>query len=113
MRFTKTIAAAASIAIAAFAFTPAAQADNDDAIIAGAAGFAVGTLFGNATARPHYVPPRAYYAPRAHYAPRYAPRAGLRRPGDLQAGPVDAGMVLLLCPEIPQLRPADRHLHGL
>ena len=75
MPFMKTIAAAASIAVAAFAFAPSAQADNDDAIIAGAAGFAVGTLFGNAISRPHYVPPRAYYAPRAHYAPRYAPRA--------------------------------------
>ncbi len=70
MPFTKTIAAAASIAVAAFAFTPSAQAGSEDAIIAGAAGFAVGTLFGNATARPHYVAPRAYYAPRARYAPR-------------------------------------------
>src|SRR5215204_3730396 len=63
MRFMKTTAAAASLAIAAFAFTPPALADADDAIIAGAAGFAAGTILGNATARPHYVPPQAVYGP--------------------------------------------------
>ena len=70
MRFMKTTAAAASLAIAAFAFAPPALADADDAIIAGAAGFAAGTILGNATARPHYVPPRAVYGPAyGYYAP--------------------------------------------
>ena len=71
----KTIAAAASIAIAALAFAPAAQADNDDAIIAGAAGFAVGTLFGSAVAGPHYAAPRGHYVPQGYYAPRHYPHA--------------------------------------
>ena len=65
MRFRKSIAAALAIAVATFSLssfsaTPA-KANANDAIIAGAAGFAVGTLFGNATARPRYVPPHAVY----------------------------------------------------
>lgn len=64
MRFTRTIAAAASIATAAFAFNAPAQAGSSDAIIAGALGFGVGTLFGNATARPrYYAPAPVYVAP--------------------------------------------------
>jgi hypothetical protein len=61
MRFTRSIAAAASIAVAGFAFTGQAQANANDAIIAGAAGFAVGTLFGHAAAQPRYVAPRPVY----------------------------------------------------
>jgi hypothetical protein len=76
MRFMKTTAAAASIAVAAFAFTPPALADADDAIIAGAAGFAAGTLFGTAASRPYYVPPRAVYGPSYGY---YAPAPVYRR----------------------------------
>ena len=64
MRFMKTIAAAASIATAAVAFNSPAQAGSSDAIIAGAVGFGVGTLFGNATARPrYYAPAPVYVAP--------------------------------------------------
>ena len=67
MRFTKSVAAAAALAVAAFSLTSfaaePAKANANDAIIAGAAGFAVGTLFGNATARPRYVAPRAIYVP--------------------------------------------------
>jgi hypothetical protein len=72
MRFTKSVAAAVAIAVAAlslnsFSAEPA-KANANDAIIAGAAGFAVGTLFGNATARPRYVAPRpVYVAPRPVY----------------------------------------------
>jgi hypothetical protein len=57
----KPIAAAASLALAAVAFTGQAQANANDAIIAGAAGFAVGTLFGHAAAQPRYVAPRPVY----------------------------------------------------
>jgi hypothetical protein len=73
MRSTKFVAAAAATAIAAFSLNSfsaqPAEANANDAIIAGAAGFAVGTLFGNATARPRYVAPRAVYVapPRAVY----------------------------------------------
>lgn len=78
MSFLKPIAAAASIAVAAFAYTGPAQANANDAIIAGTAGFAVGTLFGHATAYPpppprygYYAPPRAVYVePGVRYAPR-------------------------------------------
>ena len=76
MRFMKTTAAAASIAIAAFAFTPPALADAEDAIIGGAAGFAAGTMLGTATARPHYVPPRAVYGPAYGYTRRRPSIAG-------------------------------------
>jgi len=64
MRFTKTIAAAATIATAAVTFSGPAHAGSEDAIIAGALGFGVGTLFGNATARPrYYAPAPVYVAP--------------------------------------------------
>ena len=61
MRFNKSTAAAAAIATAAFAFHAPAYAGNSDAIIAGALGFGVGTLFGNATARPRYYAPAPVY----------------------------------------------------
>ena len=63
MRFTKTIAAALSIATAGLTFTAPAHAGGSDAIIAGALGFGVGTLFGTATARPRYYPGPVYVAP--------------------------------------------------
>ena len=78
MRLNKSAAAAAAFAVAtlslgSFSATPA-QANANDAIIAGAAGFAVGTLFGNATARPRYVPPQAVYvAPPPVYVAPVAP----------------------------------------
>ena len=54
------------MAFAATTYSPPAAADAADAIIGGAAGFAVGTLFGNATARPQ--PPR-YYPGTVYVAP--------------------------------------------
>jgi hypothetical protein len=63
MRFTRSAAAFAA-ALAALSVSPA-QAGSTDAIIAGAAGFAVGTIFGNAAASPryYYVPEPVYVAP--------------------------------------------------
>jgi hypothetical protein len=62
MTLLRSIAGAASIAIAAITFTGPAYANANDAIIAGTAGFAAGALFGHAT-QPRYVapPPRAVY----------------------------------------------------
>lgn len=64
MRVATSIAAVA-IAVTAASSAPA-QAGSEDAIIAGAAGFAIGTLFGNAAARPrtyYYAPAPVYVAP--------------------------------------------------
>lgn len=60
MRLISSLAAA-SVAIAALGFSAPASAGSSDAIIAGAAGFAVGTIFGNATARPRYYAPAPLY----------------------------------------------------
>jgi hypothetical protein len=61
MRSLTFIALAASLAFGSVASTAPAKAD-DDAIITGAIGFGVGTLFGSAMARPRY-----YYAPAPIY----------------------------------------------
>lgn len=95
----KSIAAAASIAVAAFAFTGQAEANANDAIIAGVAGFAVGTLFGNATAHPRYArpvyvepapvyvaPAPVYYAPAPWTQPWYAYCASKYRSFDPRTG---------------------------
>ncbi len=75
MRFTKSVAAAAALAVAAFSLTSfsaePAKANANDAIIAGAAGFAVGTLFGNATARPRYVAPAPVYYELVPWTPEW------------------------------------------
>jgi hypothetical protein len=68
MTFTKTIAAAAAIAVGALLFTAPAKAGSEDAIIAGTIGFAAGTIFGGAMAQPGYYaypppPPPVYVAP--------------------------------------------------
>ncbi len=63
MRLTRLTAAAAAMATAMLAGNTPAQAGNTDAIVAGALGFGVGTLFGNATARPRYYPGPVYVAP--------------------------------------------------
>lgn len=66
MRFTSSLAAAATMAIAAFTWTAPAQAGGGDAVVGGAVGFALGTLFGNATAQPRYYAPApapVYVAP--------------------------------------------------
>jgi hypothetical protein len=70
------MAAALALAVSVMTFSAPARADSDDAIIAGAAGFALGTLFGNATARPYYRQGyHSNYYPRAYYAPRPVYRA--------------------------------------
>jgi len=61
MRFMKFIAMATSIALVSSAFVQTARAGSGDAVVAGAAGFAIGTLFGSATARPRYYAPRPVY----------------------------------------------------
>ena len=71
MSFLKTIAAFTALSMGTLTYSAPAQANANDAIIAGAAGFAVGTLFGSAAARPRYYAPRAVYvAPAPVYAPR-------------------------------------------
>jgi hypothetical protein len=59
---TLSVAAAASL-VAAAAFTAPAEAGgrHGDAVVAGAAGFALGTLFGTAVAQPRYVAPAPVY----------------------------------------------------
>jgi hypothetical protein len=86
MTFLKTVATALALSVGAMTFTSPARANANDAIIAGAAGFAAGTLLGGAAhprgyyAAPAYYP-RGYYAPRrAHYAPRYAAPYRYRHP---------------------------------
>ena len=99
MSFLKTIAAFTALSMGTLTYSAPAQANANDAIIAGAAGFAVGTLFGSAAARPRYYAPRAVYvAPRPVY---------LRRPSPLSS----VGRLLLR--QIPQLRPRDRPLFRL
>jgi hypothetical protein len=65
MRITSSLAAVA-LAISSFSFSAPAHADAGDAVVGGALGFAVGTIFGNATAqprRPRYYPGTVYVAP--------------------------------------------------
>jgi phosphate-selective porin len=79
MRFLRTVATTLALSLGALTFAAPASADADDAVIAGAAGFAVGTFFGAAT-RPYYggrAYARAYHRPGAYYrrAPFHAYRA--------------------------------------
>ena len=69
MRLAKSVAAATAFSVAALSYTPPASANANDAIIAGAAGFAIGTLFGTATARPRYYAPRPVYVAPPVYVP--------------------------------------------
>ncbi len=62
MQYLRSVAIAAAMATATSLSVPAKAGDHGDAIFAGVAGFAVGTFFGNATARPRY-----YYAPAPVY----------------------------------------------
>ena len=63
MRYLRSLAVAAAVATA-FSFSAPAQAGHHgDAVFAGVAGFAVGTLFGNAMAQPRYYPGTVYVAP--------------------------------------------------
>lgn len=65
MRIT-SLFAAALLALPAATYSAPAAADAGDALLGGAFGFAVGTIFGNATARPrtyYYEPAPVYVAP--------------------------------------------------
>jgi len=79
MHFLRTVATTLALSLGAMTFAAPASADLDDAVIAGAAGFAVGAFFG-AASRPHYggrAYARAYHRPAAYYrrAPFQAYRA--------------------------------------
>jgi hypothetical protein len=79
MRFLRTVATTLALSLGAMTFAAPASADADDAVIAGAAGFAVGTFLGAAT-RPYYAGrpyARAYHRPAAYHrrAPFHAYRA--------------------------------------
>ncbi len=61
--FKRSVAFLAPIALVLGAAVPA-HADGGDVLLGGVAGFAVGTLFGNATAQPrYYAPAPVYVAP--------------------------------------------------
>ena len=79
MLFPRFLALAATLAASSTFPVPALAGDHGDAVLAGVAGFAVGTLFGNATARPRYYggpvyytappPPVVYQPVQVYYAP--------------------------------------------
>jgi hypothetical protein len=61
--FKRSLALLAPLALLLNA-APPAMASSGDAVVGGLAGFAVGTLFGNAVARPrYYAPAPVYVAP--------------------------------------------------
>jgi hypothetical protein len=62
MLFPRSLALAAALATASTFPVPAQAGDHGDAVFAGVAGFAIGTLFGNATARPRYYSGPVYYS---------------------------------------------------
>jgi hypothetical protein len=78
--FTRSLAVVAPLALLLSTAAPA-QAGSGDVLLGGVAGFAVGTIFGNATAQPRYYapvpvyvappPPPVYYQPVPVYY--YAP----------------------------------------
>jgi hypothetical protein len=79
MHFSRFLALLAAFATVSTFSAPAIAGDHGDAVLAGVAGFAVGTLFGNATARPRYYgpvyvtpPPPVVYQPMPVY---YSPAA--------------------------------------
>jgi hypothetical protein len=72
MRFKKALAAGMALLATVPAVATPAQAIDDDALIAGAIGFGVGTLFGGAISQPRYYAPQPYYyraPPPVIYAP--------------------------------------------
>ena len=80
MRKMTSIAAALALAVSTMTFSaPAARADADDAIIAGAAGFALGTFLG-AAARPHHPAYVHYRHPHVYHPHVYRPRVHVHRP---------------------------------
>ena len=80
MLYLRSIAFAAALMSAAGLSAPAAAGGHDDAVLAGVAGFAVGTLFGHAAAQPRYYapapvyvappPPPVVYTTPVYYAPQ-------------------------------------------
>lgn len=73
MRIMSSLAAAA-LAASAVTYSAPASADGGDALLGGVVGFAAGTLFGNATARPrYYAPAPVYVAPPPPPAVVYQP----------------------------------------
>ena len=75
--FTRTLALLPAFVLA-LGLTQPAKAGGGDAVLAGVAGFAVGTILGNATAQPryYYAPPPVYVGPPVVYEPMpvyYAP----------------------------------------
>ena len=78
MQFPRIVALAVALATASIFSVPANAGHHGDAVFAGVAGFAVGALFGNATARPRYYSPAPVYVapPPVIYQPTpvyYAP----------------------------------------
>ena len=66
--FPQSIAVAGSVALALALAAPAhAGGGHGDAVVAGAAGFAIGTLFGTSAARPRYYPGTVYLEPAPVY----------------------------------------------
>ena len=62
--FKRSLAVVPALALVLGAAAPAKAGGSGDAVFAGVAGFAVGTLFGNATAQPrYYAPAPVYVAP--------------------------------------------------
>ena len=97
MQYLRSMAIAAALMTAAGFSVPAEAGDHGDAALAGVAGFAVGTLFGHAAARPrYYTPAPVYVAP--------PPPVVYSDPRLLCAGAVDARLVRLLRAEIRELR---------
>jgi len=78
MQYLRSGAIAAAL-LTAFSFSAPAEAGDGDAVLAGVAGFAVGTLFGHAAAQPRYYapapvyvapPPPVVYTTPVYYAPQ-------------------------------------------
>jgi hypothetical protein len=63
MRYLRSLAVVMAVAAAVTLSAPAQAGHHGDAALAGVAGFAVGTLFGNAMAQPRYYPGTVYVAP--------------------------------------------------
>ena len=101
MQYVRSLAIAAALASATSFSAPAQAGHHGDAVFAGVAGFAVGTLFGSAVSQPrYYAPAPVYVVPPLH--------AGL-----LRSATLDARLVCLLRAAIRQLRPALRDVPGL
>jgi hypothetical protein len=88
MRLKKTLAAAMALLATVPAVATPAHAVDEDALIAGAIGFGVGTLFGGAISQPRYYAPQQYYAPQPHYYGAAPPVYYQPMPAYVQPAPV-------------------------